>query len=124
MAIETSDALQGPEVAASPTVPGTVQGSIGSRAGEFIVDILRIREMAMVALILLTGVIMSICSPYFLSLQNFIAIARGFSMEGVVVVGMTLLLISGNLTCRWVLSWPSPGSSRRGSWSKATCLHL
>jgi ribose transport system permease protein len=96
MTVETSDALQGSEVAASPTVPSTVHGSIGSRAGEFIVDILRIREMAMVALILLTGVIMSICSPYFLSLQNFIAIARGFSMEGVVVVGMTLLLISGN----------------------------
>ena len=50
----------------------------------------------MVLLILITGIIMSIASPYFLSLANFIAIARGFAMEGLVVVGMTMLLISGN----------------------------
>jgi len=58
-------------------------------------SILRIREMAMILLILLTCAIMSIFSPYFFSLANFIAIARGFSMEGLVVVGMALLLISG-----------------------------
>jgi ribose transport system permease protein len=93
---ETSVAVQGPDVLASSTDAGTVQRSIGSRAGEIIVNILRIREMAMVILILLTCVIMSIFSPYFLSLANFIAIARGFSMEGIVVVGMAMLLISGN----------------------------
>ncbi len=61
-----------------------------------ILDLLKIREMAMVLLILVTGTIMSIASPYFFSLANFIAIARGFAMEGLVVVGMAMLLISGN----------------------------
>jgi ribose transport system permease protein len=96
MVRETSVAVQGAGAPASSTDAGSVQRSIESRVGERIVNILRIREMAMVVLILLTGVIMSIFSPYFLSLANFIAIARGFSMEGIVVVGMTLLLISGN----------------------------
>jgi ribose transport system permease protein len=57
---------------------------------------LQMREMVMVVLILFTCTIMSIASPYFLSISNFLAIARGFSMEGIVVVGMVVLLISGN----------------------------
>ncbi len=61
-----------------------------------LVTLLKIREMAMILLILLSCAIMSVFSPYFLSLANFIAIARGFAMEGLVVVGMTMLLISGN----------------------------
>ena len=61
-----------------------------------LVDLLKIREMAMILLILISCAIMSIASPYFLSLANFIAIARGFAMEGLVVVGMAMLLISGN----------------------------
>jgi len=78
----------------NPTVPG--QEIPAGRFKETTRSVLRIREMAMILLILLTCAIMSIFSPYFLSLSNFIAIARGFSMEGLVVVGMALLLISGN----------------------------
>lgn len=65
-------------------------------AFEFIKRLLQAREMAMVILILISCGIMSIASPYFLSVANFLAMARGFSMEGIVVVGMVLLLISGN----------------------------
>lgn len=54
-----------------------------------------VREMAMVLLIIVTCAIMAILSPYFLNLTNFLAIARGFSMEGIVTIGMALLLISG-----------------------------
>jgi ribose transport system permease protein len=92
---ETSAAGQGSDVPASSTVSGTVQRSIGSRVGGTIVKILRIREMAMVVLILFTCTMMSIFSPYFLNLANVIAIARGLSMEGLVVVGMTMLLVAG-----------------------------
>ncbi len=55
-----------------------------------------VREMAMILLIFITCVIMSFASPYFFSIANFLAMARGFAMEGIVVVGMVLLLISGN----------------------------
>ncbi len=63
---------------------------------EMIKNVLRVREMVMVILILLAGVLMSIISPYFLSWTNFVAISRGFAMEGLVVVGMSILLISGS----------------------------
>ncbi len=62
---------------------------------ELLVRLVRFREMTMILLILVAMVIMSIASPYFLSLTNFVAIIRGFSMEGIVVVGMATLLIAG-----------------------------
>jgi len=58
-------------------------------------SIFRVRESIMVVLILITCVIMTLLSPYFLSSTNFLAIARGFSMEGIVTIGMVLLLIAG-----------------------------
>jgi ribose transport system permease protein len=69
-------------------------GNSGSLA-QFVKKILRVRETAMVLLILATMFIMSLFSPYFFSLTNFAAIARGFSMEGLVVIGMSLLLVAG-----------------------------
>jgi ribose transport system permease protein len=65
------------------------------RAVEMLGSILRMREISMIVLILIMGIAMSFLSPYFLNQANFIAIARGFSMEGLVVVGMSVLLISG-----------------------------
>ena len=66
------------------------------KPAEIIKGVLRVREMVMVVLILMAGLIMSITSPYFLSWTNFVAISRGFAMEGLVVVGMSILLISGS----------------------------
>ena len=80
----------------SQSAPATDSANQAKGFKESVIDLLKIREMAMVFLILVTGLIMSIASPYFFSLANFIAIARGFAMEGLVVVGMSMLLISGN----------------------------
>jgi ribose transport system permease protein len=66
-----------------------------SRPRQIVLNALQAREITMVILILVTGAIMSILSPRFLNPANFLAIARGFSMEGIVVVGMSMLLISG-----------------------------
>ncbi|NOZ72043.1 MAG: ABC transporter permease [Chloroflexi bacterium] len=74
-----------------PSVPRTD----ANRVREFVLKLVRIREMAMVVLILLSGLVMTILSPYFLSMTNFVAIARGFSMEGIVTIGMALLLVAG-----------------------------
>lgn len=71
-------------------------GSEKKQVSEHIKSLFQMREMAMVILILATCVLLSIFSPHFLSISNFIAIARGISMEGIVVVGMIMLLISGN----------------------------
>lgn len=67
----------------------------GSDISNLLLRLLRVREMAMLVLILLSCVIMSFLSPYFLSITNFLSIARGFSMEGMVTIGMALLLITG-----------------------------
>ena len=83
----------------NPTLPAsmgsTTPVSTRNRAAEILGSILRVREITMVILILIMGIAMSILSPHFLHVGNFVAMARGFSMEGLVVVGMSTLLIAG-----------------------------
>jgi ribose transport system permease protein len=83
----------------NPSLPTSMDSrsleSTRHRVVELLGSILRLREISMVVLILIMGTAMSILSPYFLDKANFIAIARGFSMEGLVVVGMSILLIAG-----------------------------
>lgn len=82
-----------------------------------------VREALMVIVILITIAILTILSPHFLSWTNFLAISRGFAMEGMVVIGMTVLLAGGmfdlsvgstmalsGVVCAWCLSqgWSIP----------------
>ncbi|MGK9202807.1 MULTISPECIES: ABC transporter permease [Sinorhizobium] len=55
------------------------------------------REAGLIAIILSLSVIMSFASPHFLTLGNFRAMLMSFSVEGIVVVGMTILLIVGGI---------------------------
>ena len=55
------------------------------------------REAGLIAIILALCVIMSFASPHFLTLGNFRAMLMSFSVEGIVVVGMTILLIVGGI---------------------------
>ena len=59
--------------------------------------LLKMREtgLALVLLILFVG--MSFASPHFLTWTNMRAMAVAFAVEGIVVVGMTILLISGGI---------------------------
>jgi ribose transport system permease protein len=70
-------------------------GAAGRKLGDLLLRMLRVREAAMIVLILVSALIMSILSPHFLSITNFLSIARGFSMEGMVTIGMAMLLITG-----------------------------
>ena len=56
---------------------------------------LRIRELPLLFFIFIMIVILSIGSPAFLQRANFLSLARGFSIEGVTLIGMTMLLVSG-----------------------------
>ncbi len=69
------------------TLRDRVWGAVGT--------VVRVRELSMLILILIMGTAMSFLTPHFLKIENFVAIARGFSMEGLVVVGMSTLLIAG-----------------------------
>jgi len=55
------------------------------------------REAGLIAIILALCVIMTFASPHFLTLGNFRAMLMSFSVEGIVVVGMTVLLIVGGI---------------------------
>jgi ribose transport system permease protein len=55
------------------------------------------REAGLIAIILALCVLMSFASPHFLTLGNFRAMLMSFSVEGIVVVGMTILLIVGGI---------------------------
>jgi ribose transport system permease protein len=68
----------------------------GSR-GSFIGRAIRMRETGLILVIALLFLIMSFSSPYFLTWENMRAMTMAFAVEGIVVVGMTILLISGGI---------------------------
>ncbi|HUV84494.1 MAG TPA: ABC transporter permease [Methanosarcinales archaeon] len=53
------------------------------------------RELPLLIVILVIGIILSFISPNFLNAQNIIAVLLGGSFDAIVAVSMTLLLISG-----------------------------
>lgn len=55
------------------------------------------REAGLIVIILALCIAMSFASPHFLTWGNFRAMLMSFSIEGVVVVGMTILLIVGGI---------------------------
>ncbi|MAM10401.1 MAG: ABC transporter permease [Rhizobiaceae bacterium] len=60
-------------------------------------QVLGMRETGLIAIILVLFVVMSFASPYFLTWVNIRAMTMAFAVEGIVVVGMTILLISGGI---------------------------
>ncbi|KUP91638.1 ABC transporter permease [Tritonibacter horizontis] len=59
--------------------------------------LIRMRETGLILIILALFVTMSFASPYFLTWVNVRAMTMAFAVEGIVVVGMTVLLISGGI---------------------------
>lgn len=57
--------------------------------------VLQAREVTLFGLIVAVVVAMSFFSPYFLSVANFRALSIGMVPTGIIVIGMTFLLVSG-----------------------------
>lgn len=76
------------------------QQSEGKMSGE-LTNIIRklqsFREGTLILVILFVGVVMSFASPYFLTWDNIKAILLAFSTEGIVAVGMTIMLVGGGI---------------------------
>lgn len=64
-------------------------------AQAYLQRVMAAREITLTALIAVLVVVMSIASPYFLTIANFRAMAVGLVPTGVIVVGMAFLLVSG-----------------------------
>ncbi len=60
-------------------------------------QIKNMREMNIILIIIAVCVIMSFASPYFLTWGNIESIVMQFSTEGIVVIGMTVMLILGGI---------------------------
>lgn len=57
----------------------------------------RMRETGLVLIILALFITMSFASPYFLTWANMRAMSVAFAVDGIIVIGMTILLISGGI---------------------------
>ncbi len=71
--------------------------AVTSRRDSLVGRAIRLRETGLVLVILTLFVVMSFASPYFLTWENIRAMTMDFAVEGIVVVGMTILLISGGI---------------------------
>lgn len=60
-------------------------------------NIRKMRELTLIVIIISLFIVMSFASPYFLTWANMKAMLLSFSTEGIVVVGMTMLLIVGGI---------------------------
>lgn len=56
-----------------------------------------LREMNLLLVILIAGVILSLTSPYFMTAMNIKVILASIADQGIVVIGMTLILIVGGI---------------------------
>ena len=64
---------------------------------DYVKRLARMRETGLILIIVALFIGMSFASPYFLTWVNMRAMAMAFAVEGIVVVGMTILLISGGI---------------------------
>lgn len=55
------------------------------------------RETTLILGIIIIGAVMSFLSPYFLTYENVITTVLSFSINGIVVIGMTIVLIGGGI---------------------------
>ena len=74
---------------------GAVQTEKQTHANNIFKAIKGFREGTLILIILAVCIIMSFVSPYFFTWPNLKAILLSFSTEGIVVVGMTLILVVG-----------------------------
>ncbi|MFV2035529.1 MAG: ABC transporter permease, partial [Halocynthiibacter sp.] len=71
--------------------------ALGAGIFAFARKVLQIREAVLFFIILILSIGMSFASPYFLTFGNMRAVVMSFSTEGIVVVGMTVLIIVGGI---------------------------
>jgi len=68
------------------------------RQAPFLRRLLRTNILGIILTLIIECVILSILSPYFLTSRNLLNVLRSISITGTVAVGMTMVLISGDLS--------------------------
>src|SRR5436309_216969 len=71
------------------------KSSSGGRGLMTLKAIFQVRELTLLALILVICLAMTFVTPYFMSTANFRALSIGMVPTAIIAVGMTILLVSG-----------------------------
>lgn len=80
-----------------PSLSENAEIRIDTGFGARLRRLIAMRETGLVLIILTLFIVMSFASPYFLTWLNMRAMAMAFAVEGIVVVGMCILLIAGGI---------------------------
>jgi ribose transport system permease protein len=57
----------------------------------------KIRELTIFAVLIFIGFVISLFTPYFLTTDNIMGVARSFSMTAMMAIGMTMVIITGGI---------------------------
>lgn len=69
----------------------------GARVLDTMRNWLKIRELNILSVLILVGIVISIFSPYFLTTNNLMGVFRSFSLVGIMSIGMMLVIITGGI---------------------------
>ncbi len=59
--------------------------------------ILKIRELTILAVIIILSIVISLFTPYFFTPNNLMGVARSFSMTAIMAIGMTMVIITSGI---------------------------
>ncbi len=85
------------QVSSSSTVSGEGRGHIAPARANRLRQLLGARETGVFVALLIMCVFLSLTSPVFLDVQNLLNVGRQISLLGIMAVGMTFVLISGEV---------------------------
>jgi ribose transport system permease protein len=68
-----------------------------ARGTSFLRACLRIRELNVLSVLVLVGLLISVFSPYFLTTNNLMGVFRSFSLVALMSIGMMLVIITGGI---------------------------
>jgi len=72
-------------------------GTTGNPLTKRLLSILKIREIGVLAALLLMCIIMSFASPYFLGVNNLFNVLRNMSTIGIMAIGMTMIIVTAGI---------------------------
>lgn len=87
----------GAAVAESYAQPESISQKSESRARSIFNRVVSQRELFLLVFIFLFGVYASFATPYFLDVNNFKQILIAIALDGIVAVGMTIVLVGGGI---------------------------
>lgn len=71
--------------------------TVPARAVDTLRGWLKIRELNILSVLLLVGILISLFSPYFLTTNNLMGVFRSFSLIAIMSIGMMLVIITGGI---------------------------